>query len=531
MPYLKGMNHRLAILRHPLRHFLQKRRMHALERNWDESMHARDRLYVLRTLSRYQASHGLDTKPSPLPTRAEHPPIPPEAWEALYKPRHHLNPEPTVDIVMPVTDSYHAVIPTLYRLLSAVNETPMRVVLLVSDHPDHKLIAKLRRLQELDLFDLLQDSGGEGLVHLANFALQRHDQRDAVLLTSNLELPDYWLDRLRSTALTPYGSIATASPWVTLGGITGYPDETGSLATTLGDTMLLDAMCHSLFDDGITHTIPAPSLFLTYIPRNSFTTIGPFPEQASDLPKALEQWSATALEKGFEHFFAPRVLAGAFTAPKPTKHSAPTAFDPESPHSDIASSRLLIDHTRLRAGAVQPTLIIDGLPTSHSFNHHDAGALHLSPDPLDPTQLRLGLPDARLFPHLSFAIDDPAQPLILLLESLGITRVILRQLAGFPSRMLEYTILIADRLGANYRVELTDDHLVCPGLLGIDKTCAPEDLESGYTSFLSTHPLDADGHPLWLWRLRASMLFAKAETVTFASEDLKTLYQRYYHVN
>lgn len=531
MRYLKGMTRLRSILRHPLRHLVQKRRMDSLERDWASTMAARDRLFVLRTTSRYRAQYDIPSRLPPLPARPEQPAIAPEAWEALYKPRHHLNPDPAVDVVMPITDSYDAVLPTLYRLLSATNETPMRAVLVISRHPDNKLLAKLRRLQELDLFDLLQDSGEEGLISLVNFALQRHEARDAVLLASNADLPDGWLDRLRSVALTPYGSLATASPWTTLGGITGYPDTEGSLATRLGDPHVLDAICASLFDDGITHTLPFPSPYITYIPRNAFSTLGPLPEKPDAIGASLHAWAQAASEKGFEHAFAPRLLIGAQQPHALQKHPTPPDFDPDASFSDLPAHRLQIDHTRLRAGSTQPQLIIHGIPAMDTPSHYDTGALHLSPDPADPSRLRLGLPDARLFPHLSFAIDDPAQELVALCESLGITRIRIRQLAGFPSRMLEYAVLLADRIGAACNVEIADDYLICPGLLGMGKTCAPEDLESGYASFVATHPLDADGQPLWLWRLRASRLFARAESVSFASAELEAHYQRYYHIH
>lgn len=506
----------------PFTRMLNTKRMSTLETQWHNAAHARDMLFVARVASRYRAYRKSDNELPLLCTRTGNSTIAPEAWEALYQPRRGVKREAQVDIIVPVTHSYEVALPALYGLLTSANNTPFRVVALLNQHPDHKLTDKLRRLQELDLFDLLVGNGEEGMNGLINFALQRHDTRDAIVIASHVEVADGWLDRLHNTALTDRMSTATVSPWLTAGGITGYPDATGSIAHALEPTALLDDICQHLFSDAPAETIDHPAAHALYICRNALHSVGLLNEKLP-LPEALSLWSSLATEKGLTHLWARHTMLG--TGPGYLAPNRKTSFVQPASHRDHA---IRIDRARLARQSTGSLLVIEGIRPLTPSPADDL--VHLTSDPSSPSLLRIGLPDIRLFPHLSFPLDTGFPALSDLCEELGITGLIIRQPAGFPTRMLEWITLFGQQAGLPYRLEISDDYLICPGLLGVAKTCAPEDLESGYRSFCDTHPLDSDGMPLWLWRVRSATLIEHAQSIRFSDDHVRSLFQRYFSI-
>lgn len=505
-----------------LKNGMAHKRIATLESQWQSFANARDTVFVTRVNSRYRAHRQSDSE-VPLLAKTTHSTISPEAWEALYQPRNTALREAEVDIILPITHNYETVLPALYGLLTSNNDTPFRIVALLSQHPDHKLTDKLRRLQELDLFDLLVDSGEEGMAGLINFAMQRHDTRDIVLLSSHITCADGWIDRLRAASIRHPATTASVSPWLTTGGITGYPDHTGAFAHAFESIEQLDTISQSLFS-GHAHILLAhPAEQALFIRREALHSIGLLPEKTRDIPSAITAWASIAHEKGFEHAWAQDVMLGTSSGYIPTIPPATTT----NPAQSEAAQR--IDKARFSKQAIGNTLIIEGIRTVRP-QHESQGIPHLTPDAENPSLLRLGLPDARLFPHLNFPLDSAFEPLSELCEMLGITTLLLRQPAGFPSRFIEWLGLFSEQSGIPYQLDITDDYLICPGLLGVAKTCEPEDLESCYRSFTNSYPLDTDGMPLWLWRVRSSALLVRASALHFTDDGLKSLFQRYFSI-
>ena len=499
----------------------QNKRITTLESQWQSAATARDTLFIARVLSRYRAHRSSEGTSSLLPSRTNTASISPESWEALYQPRRSAKREAAIDIILPITHSYEIVLPALYELLTSTNDIPFRVVALLSQHPDHKLTDKLRRLQELDLFDLLTSTADETLLELTNFAMQRHDTRDIVLLSSHIECADGWLDRLHNASTIQPATTASISPWLTAGGSTGYPDASGSIAHALEPTPMLDSICQNLFSDIPLDIIAHPAEHAVYIPRESLHSIGLLPEKSGSLPAARAEWAATAREKGFEHLFTRNVMLGTSAAYlPPTNKPLPTVSD---------NHAAAIDRARLTHQCTSGTLVIEGIPSPKAPQQLQ-GVPHLSPDSSAPSTLRIGLPDARLYPQLSFTLDTAFEPLTELCHMLGITTLLVRQPAGFPSRLIEWLTLFSQQSAIPYQLELSDDYLICPGLLGIEKNCPPDDLESCYRSFTDTYPLDTDGMPLWLWRVRSAALIEHASALHFTDEQIKTLFQRYFQI-
>jgi hypothetical protein len=506
----------------PLSNGLQVRRIESLEGGWHHTARARDRVFATRVLQRYAAHYARMPVLPPLPRSQPAGPIPPDLWQTLPRPRPALDPAPEVDVILPITGEYSTVLGAIYRILACENVTRIRLVLLLSAHSDYKLVDKLRRLQELDLFDLLQDEEKRGMIALLNFALQRNETRDVVLLADHVQVVDGWLDRLHAEALED-ATTASASPWCLSGGVAGYPDQAGSLSQVPMDLSALNAIAGFTFRETPHVALQTASASASYLTREAIRTVGLLQENTHSLSHALQHWATRAQEKGFGHIVAPTLVLGSFgVSARPNDARDEAALQP---------LRAMLDRARLDAAIKQTKLVIDGIPAFSDLLGNGAPPhLLLSPDLEDPSMLELGAPDARLTPHLRLPIDQALQPLSELCRARAITHIELRQLAGFPARMLEFTMALAELAQLPLHIHVSDDYLICPGLLGADKECGARDLESGYQSFLDKHPLDADGIPLWLWRMRSAQCLSHAARITFETEALKQLYVRYFRI-
>jgi hypothetical protein len=505
----------------------QRRKLRVLESYWQHAADARDSVFIARVTGRYRDQNALHTLPPLHPRESAPTSITAEEWEALAATQRKDTRDAVMDVIFPVTDSYEVTLASLYILLSSKQRAGFRVAVILSHHPDHRLIDKLRRLHESNLFDLFIDSGEEGMVSLTNFVLQRHDTRDVVLYSSHHHCPDYALDRLLHVAQTS-PDCATVSPFLTSGGITGYPDTQGALAAAVEPTAVLDDICQNLFADAPPQSMKMPALDVMLIRREAMHSIGLLPEKSTLLSHALLAWAELADSKSYHHLFTPNVLFGVTSGHRVDALSVQIQnLHPHIyPYSHAIEGRL-IDSERLRRNYSAPALVINGIQSTPRRTSNDPICM-LTPDIVSPAIMRVGLPDARLYPHLRFAMDTGFLPLSELCEKLGVTQIEVRGLAGFPSRMVEWVGLFSRQTGIPYTLIIEDDYLICPGLIGINKHCDAEDLESCYRSFADSYPLDSDGMPLWLWRVRSANLIANAARIEFATEHLKTLFSRYF---
>lgn len=513
---------------------LLKRKAHAAkEKNWLSVLHSRDQLFFERSISRYRAHFSSSLALPALSQKSTATSITQDAWDILSKAALHNKREPLIDVIMPITDSYNAVISALYQLLDTPSSIPFRVVAILSHHPDHKLTDKLRRLQELDLFDLLQVEAEEPLISLINFAMQRHETRDIVLLSSACEVPEGWLESFHLTLQSCATTTASISPWSTAGGITGYPDNAGSLSHQLDSKTSLSAMCQDVFADAPCPVLPEPLLHCCYITREAIHVSGLLPEEHATLAKSLTAWANKASDKGFEHLWLPRLCVGSTQSSAPSNQVKSPALTATPKHQTIdeslESARAeyceLLDRNRLLGCVHTNTLVITGIV---ALLPPDTPHLTLSADSSRAGALRLGAPDARLFPHISFWVDDDIHYLRAIISLLPITHIAVYHLAGFPSRMLDYILRISAKFNLPYHLHISDDYLICPGLIGVAKQCDAADLESSYQSFITTQPLDSDGMPLWQWRERSKRLLNHATQITYSNEAIAALHARYF---
>lgn len=151
-------------------------------------------------------------KPTPIDVRPERAAVEPSAAQ---------QPEPIVDIIVPMYAGYDESLRCLNGVLATTDRSQAEVVAVNDASPDSRLSEALERMAAEGRITLLVNEFNQGFPGAANRGLQLHPERDVVLLNSDTEVSGNWLDRLRAAAYKA-DDIGTVTPLSEAGSITDY---------------------------------------------------------------------------------------------------------------------------------------------------------------------------------------------------------------------------------------------------------------------------------------------------------------------
>jgi hypothetical protein len=196
-------------------------------------------------------------------------------WSTLVPAGGLVAPTPAVDVIVPVYRSYDETLRCLYSVLAAPQRTPFRLLVVDDCSPEPALSAALDRLAHCGLIELRRSHRNLGFVATCNMAMAEHPDRDVVLLNSDTEVYNDWLDRLRATALsTP--RVATVTPLSNNAELCSYPVflQDNIIRLELDDAEL-DRLAAQV-NAGQTVDVPTGVGFCMYVRRACLDTIGLF---------------------------------------------------------------------------------------------------------------------------------------------------------------------------------------------------------------------------------------------------------------
>ncbi len=224
---------------------------------------------------------------------------------------HRRLPDPAgaiVDIIIPVYNGMEHVVRCLASLLAARCKTPFRVIVIDDASTDRQLSRVLDRLADQLGFTLLRNEQNRGFVHSANKGMRYSANRDVVLLNSDTEVYNDWLDRLRQAAYLKE-NIATVTPLTNNGTILSYPcyPEGGPPPPDIS-ARDLDRLAARLFSGHVVE-IPTAVGFCMYIRREALRKTGLFNETVFGRGYGEENdFCLRASRLGFVHVAAPFVF-------------------------------------------------------------------------------------------------------------------------------------------------------------------------------------------------------------------------------
>ncbi len=128
-----------------------------------------------------------------------------------------------VDVIVPIYRDLVLTQRCIQSLLSASQLTPYEVILINDCSPETELRDYLASLRDMPQVTLLENKHNLGFVASVNLGMSLHPERDVVLLNSDTEVANDWLDRLRYCALSQR-EIGTVTPFSNNATICSYPN-------------------------------------------------------------------------------------------------------------------------------------------------------------------------------------------------------------------------------------------------------------------------------------------------------------------
>lgn len=395
-----------------------------------------------------------------------------------------LTPPPhPVDVIVPVYKGLFDTQRCITSALASGCDTPFRLIVINDASPEPDVTDWLRHIATTDSrVLLLENPDNLGFVGTVNRGMSHSQHNDVLLLNSDTEVANNWLDRLRATA---YGDakVGTVTPFSNNATICSYPKFCAANALPPGHTTASLDHAFAQANAGASVDVPTGVGFCMYIRRDCLDSVGLF--DVTNFGKGYGEendFCCRAQAKGWRNLHALDTFV---------LHAGGVSFGDSKNARELAAMETLRRlHPRYEAEVMQfvqddPAqpyrhavdlirLVHSPLPKVLAVTHDRAGGtlrhvkelaqtlsgqaqcLVLSPLPGGRAALAL-LGEGEAF-QLDFAMDSEFDDLVLLLRSVNVSLVHFHHLLGHHPRVQS----LPKQLGVPYDFTAHDHYTHCP---------------------------------------------------------------------
>ena len=454
----------------------------------------------------------------------------------------------TVDVIVPVYRGLADTRLCVESVLASRCVTPWRLVILNDCSPEPEVAQWLREVAGRDSrIVLLENDENLGFVGTVNRGMALSDQHDALLLNSDTEVANDWLDRLRNAAYSD-ARVASVTPFSNNATICSYPRfcEPNQLPPHC-DTASLDAL-FAATNAGQVVDVPTGVGFCMYIRRDCLDAVGLFDVKNFGKGYGEENdFCRRAAEAGWRNLhaldtFVLHTGGVSFGASKsqrerdaveklrrlhPSYDGIVHAFVAADP---ARGARLAVDVARIRARGLPGVLAVlhdrSGGTLRHATElagHLDQRAVFFALTPTPGSAVRLELIEPGAGFRLEFGLPGQWQTLLDVLRGLGIAHVHYHHLLGHRDEILQ----LGEQLGVRWDFTAHDFYSMCPQITltgDDDRYCG----ETGNSE--CTHCVPGASAPggidITQWRERHADFLGQARHVLAPSRDTARRFAR-----
>ena len=458
-------------------------------------------------------------------------------------------PSTPVDVIVPVYKNLADTQRCLMSVLASSNRTPMRLLVINDASPEPAVTQWLRELAQAEpRLELLENTQNLGFVGTVNRGMRHDVTRDVVLLNSDTEVANDWLDRLLAAAYQGADS-GTVTPFSNNATICSFPvfcqdnDLPPGMSTEALDRVFADTLTGQVLE------VPTGVGFCMFIRRACLQEVGYFDEASFGKGYGEENdFCVRASRAGWKNLHALDVFVlhaggSSFGDSKSSRELA--AMDtlrrlhPDYEYrvhryvqSDPAKfARLEVEMALLGGSDLPRVLVVLHDRAGGTLRHvkelvrdfrEKAHFFTLMPTASGVLLKKVG-PESGL--QHTFRIQEEFDLLLSTLKFLGIGLVHYHHVLGHDKRVLE----LAGELGVPHDVTFHDYYMVCPqitltdtsnrycGELGIDQC----------NQCLHRSPAPGGGS-IQAWRLRYQPLIDLARNVIVPSRDVGRRVVKYF---
>ena len=451
-------------------------------------------------------------------------------------------PQHPVDIIVPVYRGLADTRLCIDSVLASTNQSAWRLVVINDASPEPEVTAWLReRAAQDSRITLLENRDNLGFVGTVNRGMALSDSNDVLLLNSDTEVANNWLDRIRRAA---YGDskVASVTPFSNNATICSYPRFCKDNSLPAGyDTARLDALCAQT-NPGAVVDVPTGVGFCMYIRRDCLAQVGLFDTENFGKGYGEENdFCQRAAKAGWRNLHlldtfvlhtggvsfgdskSPREKAAMETLRRlhPRYESAVMAFvqaDPAQPY------RLALDVARITQAHRPVVLAVLHDRAGGTVRHVRELAQHLSeqaifltltPAPDRCVRLELAGKDEGF--QLVFRLADQYQDLVQALTQLGVRHIHYHHLLGHDPLIMD----LPPQLGVGYDFTAHDFYSFCThiSMTGSDNRYAGEAVPGLCACCSPQDAAPVGGGTVADWRHRNRHFLTGARLVLAPSHD------------
>jgi GT2 family glycosyltransferase/glycosyltransferase involved in cell wall biosynthesis len=455
----------------------------------------------------------------------------------------------TVDIVIPVFGALGALRRCVDSVLASSCRTPYEIIIVNDASGDAELARYLQELAAGGQATVIDQTTRQGYAAAVNRAFGLHRDRDAVVLQSDAEVANDWLDRLaRHAAARDVGAVGTFTNNV---GVATYPMPRSANPLPSGHTVAtLDAL-FARANTGNAVALPAVDGPCLYFRRDCLSAVGAFDANPLGSDYGVEiDFCLRAGSAGYGHLLAGDVFVGheghaSFGAREAESlaHRAEAALAKLYP-SYLAQKKELAEHEPGRpfarrvdllrlAESGKRILVFVSHPWGGGIRRYmndlvaltDARCEVLFLEPAVGDTVKLSWPQAGESFALYFTLPAELPMLAETLRTIGVERLHFHHIHLQPRSILELPALI----GAPYDYTLHDYHPICPQyhLVTEDGRYCGEPDAAGCAACLAKRP-GQWGIDITTWRGAFGRVLRGANRVIAPSQDIATRMRRYF---
>ncbi len=463
-----------------------------------------------------------------------------------------------VDVLVPVYKGRAETLRCLHSVLSASCTTSFELVVIDDASPDAELAEDLQRLGGQGRFTLLVNSKNRGFVHSVNRGMDLHPDRDVVLLNSDTEVFDGWLDRL-SQAAERHPRTGTVTSLSNNAAICSYPrflqDNPFPLELGYAELDSLTATANA----GVEVAAPTGVGFCMYIKRGTLEEIGRFDEARFGRGYGEENdFCQRAIRKGWRNIIAADVFvrhwgAASFQGEKAKRvQAALKTIDRLHPNyrkevdkfirrDPLLEARRHLDYARMQRLRRERNVLIvchsrGGGAERHvqediqRLTREGYGIYLMRPRADQPSHVVLRHPATSQLPNL------PAYPLAetaamaAVLKDLGISEIHTHSLVDFAPEAPDHLLALVKALGVRWEVNLHDYKVICPriNLADANGFYCGEPPETACDRCLAEQGSDFGVTDIHAWRAMHRRVLSAADQVLVPEQDAADRLTRYF---
>jgi len=458
-------------------------------------------------------------------------------------------PRVTVDIIVPVYKGLADTQRCILSVLAHPQQTPWRLIVINDCSPEPEVTDWLRQIAALHTeILLLENPSNQGFVATVNRGMGCSDNHDVLLLNSDTEVANDWLDRLVRAAYS-HGRVATVTPFSNNATICSYPRFCGANEMPAGyDTASLDALFAAAVP-GLVIDVPTGVGFCMFIRRDCLAEVGLF--DVANFGKGYGEendFCRRAFGSGWRNLHAldtfVRHAGGvSFGASKSAREQAALKtlqrlypdYD-RAVHDFIAQdparqARLAVDQQRL-AHSKKPVILAvmhnrGGGTVRHAMElaaHLREQAIFFMLRPIDDSKVVLEWLGTDEGFSTSFFLPREFDDLVQMLKDLGVCHVHYHHLIGHSQEVLH----LPQHLGVDYDFTAHDYYSICPQVSltdGQGRYCGERGLED-CQQCVQKRPAPGNGG-IEQWRQHHGQFLSQARYVLAPSSDTMNRLARY----